>query len=242
MTRFADDQDLANDAQTPASAYRSAGHPDLLKSPNAARHGNRVAMSRFGLGRPFVHGGPVISTVAIRSRPGRGYRPWTRLRCDHGRDSHCLSERRAPAPGSFRRRARRVPQGRRAGRGSRGRAVARDRWSSAARGRAKRGESCGLYLYNSDFLACAPDPYDGVVGCRQHTQVFKANPGVNNACGGDSGAPFYRYSGTVFGSDVKVLGIVVAGDANPDCSGGTITVIEKWSKIQSAYGVTLMVH
>jgi hypothetical protein len=123
-----------------------------------------------------------------------------------------------------------------------GSATASGNYDSYCHSGARTGESCGYSYYLSDFLFCATDVF-GVYGCRPHTQVFQTNEGVWNVCPGDSGGPFYRYNGAVFGSDVKVLGIVIGGDGDPyNCSGGTITIIEKWSKIQDAYGITLMTH
>lgn len=96
-------------------------------------------------------------------------------------------------------------------------------------------ENCDLYMVASDAMLCYNQAC--TIGTT-HVQVFDGPPG-KGSCGGDSGAPFYRY-----GSDgnVQIRGIVIAGDAleGQAClDNGELVIVEKWTKIQDTYDVTI---
>lgn len=100
---------------------------------------------------------------------------------------------------------------------------------------ATRYEVCTLYMIDDDYDFC----YEA--GCTTHTQMFQGEYPGAASCYGDSGAPFYRYVGTQYQSDVTIRGIAIASDCGPGGS-DTITLIEKWPKIRDTYNVTIMTH
>lgn len=95
-------------------------------------------------------------------------------------------------------------------------------------------ENCGLFMVDStEDINYTQD------GVTTNVQIFEG-AGGDGACGGDSGAPFYRYG---LDGRVQARGIVVAGEDWPTrytCTTYAKTVvIEKWAKISNAYDVTI---
>lgn len=104
---------------------------------------------------------------------------------------------------------------------------------------ARSYENCDLEMDTDGNCVDLDYTGDGETTC---VQIFEG-PAGKGSCGGDSGAPFYRYD---VDGRVTARGIIVARQVFPNDPNGTVcdaqatlAITERWAKIQSTYSVTI---